>query len=60
MLLSLKKFERCQMSYHLKGIWQEAVKNIGEYWFGIPSVPRMADDLPMLPLTNEGIRECLL
>lgn len=21
-------------------LWQEAVKNIGEYWFGIPSVPR--------------------
>lgn len=21
-------------------IWQEAIKNIGEYWFGIPSVPR--------------------
>ena len=21
-------------------LWQEAIKNIGEYWFGIPSVPR--------------------
>lgn len=56
-MLSLKQFERYQMSRHLKEwresewdsvarflltarLWQEAVKNIGEYWFGIPSVPR--------------------
>lgn len=56
-MLSLKQFERYQMSRHLKEwresewdrvarflltarMWQEAIKNIGEYWFGIPSVPR--------------------
>lgn len=29
---------------HLLNQWQEAVKNIGEYWFGIPSVPRFQVD----------------
>lgn len=29
---------------HLSNLWQEAVKNIGEYWFGIPSVPRFQVD----------------
>lgn len=57
-MLSLKQFERYQLSrhlkewresdwsgvarfLHLKQMWQDAVKNIGEYWFGIPSVPRL-------------------
>lgn len=25
---------------YLKQMWQDAIKNIGEYWYGITSVPR--------------------
>lgn len=53
-MLSQAQFERYQLSRYLKEwresktarflltalMWQEAIKNIGEYWFGIPSVPR--------------------
>lgn len=29
---------------HLSNLWQEAIKNIGVYWFDIPSVPRFQVD----------------
>lgn len=45
-MLSQRQFERYQMSRYLAEarllhLWEEAKRNIGEYWFGIPAVPKV-------------------
>ena len=43
-------------------LWKEAVKNIGEYWYGIPSVPRfqVAWEFPKNLARIVGMPSCLL
>lgn len=45
--MTLQKYERYKIAKYLQEariyrLWDEAVRNINEYWFGIPSVPKVA------------------
>ncbi|MBR2305721.1 MAG: hypothetical protein IKA48_00670 [Fibrobacter sp.] len=53
-MMTLQKYERCKTTKYLQEariyrLWDDAVRNINEYWFGIPSVPKATKivfDLP--------------
>lgn len=59
--MTLQKYERYKTAKYLQEdriyrLWDEAVRNINEYWFGIPSVPKVAEIVFDSPNPN-GLNE---